>query len=410
LRGIGITNNRKIVVLGFSGIQTVELDSGQFFFADKNFSGHLADFDIIIYSVGVFKYEFEQGSFCQPVLKAVPSNAIRRENEIGLALERGKIVCIVGPHAKDYVVSGILKLYNIPYGTIQEREVFRNLQVKRSEFKPFIDDVGATEIGFDPSSIDNVICLAREAVAGFSKKVEHGLLFFLPCIWGAYDVRYLIDHFDKLAKGLVAYSAKLTAEPPIYVEQFKFVKEKGAKEEIEKIERDQIEPLRRNLSFYQKMKSILWLGDRSLENATDEFLKNMGFETKIEGISEEDLWIMQNSEKLMIVEIKGLNNNLTRQDVSKLEDHREAREASTLTGLLIANTFMTADSLEKKDQPFPPNIIETAVHYNLLITRTIDLCRIFDFFGNQSAKNLAEIIIGKKGWLTFQKGAICIIS
>ena len=57
---------------------------------------------------------------------------------------------------------------------------------------------------------------------------------------------------------------------------------------------------------------------------------------------------------------------------------REAREVPNLTGLLVANTFMTADSLEAKDQPFLPNVIEKAVSTNLLITRTIDLGRIFD--------------------------------
>jgi hypothetical protein len=83
-----------------------------------------------------------------------------------------------------------------------------------------------------------------------------------------------------------------------------------------------------------------------------------------------------------------------------------------LTGLLIANTFMTADSLESKDQPFPPNVIEKAANTNLLITRTIDLCRIFDSLtteGQAPSKVLLETILGKKGWLMFEDGRIRII-
>jgi hypothetical protein len=409
-----ITEARKILVYGIDGLKPVKLDSGEILFADKDFEGHLAEFDIIIYCVGAFKHTFEQGVFFQPVLKNVPSMAIRRENEIGLALERGRTVCIVGPHAEDYVVSGVFKSYKVYYGEIQRGEVFRNLQVRRSEFKSFVDDVGATEIGFNKDSIDDVICLAGDIVTGFSKKVENGLLLFIPCIWGSRDPGYFVNHLEKLVAGIIAYSTKLLAEPPSYIEQFQFAKENVAREEIEKITREQIVPLQRDLGFYHKMKSVLWLGNKALENVMEDFLKNMGFQTHIDmhtgELFEEDLWIIKGSERLVIVEIKGLNKNLTRQDLSKLDEHREAREVPNITGLLIANTFMAADSFENKDLPFPPNVIEKAVHSNLVITRSIDLCRIFDCFENRSAEKLLEVILGQKGWLTFQNGKIQLIS
>jgi len=72
---------------------------------------------------------------------------------------------------------------------------------------------------------------------------------------------------------------------------------------------------------------------------------------------------------------------------------------------------MTADSLESKDQPFPPNVIEKAVNTNLLITRTIDLCRISDHLelGQlMPSQVLLETILGKKGWLMFKDGRIGI--
>jgi hypothetical protein len=401
-----VCETRRIVVFGFGGLKSVKLDFGEVLFVGKDFEGHLADFDIIIYQIGIFKYEFEIGAFRQAVLKDLPSEAIRRENEVGLALERGKTVCLIGSHSEDYVAVAVLKMCRVNYGLINQHEVFRNLQVKRSEFKSFVDDVGATVVGFDKNSVDEIICLAGDIAAGFSKRVERGRVLFIPCVWGSSDIRYISTHIQILAKSLVAYSTKILGEPPNYVEQFQFSKEQYAKEQIERIKRDQVVPLEATIEFYRKMKSILWLGDKPLVNATNNFLECMGFSTEIDEIFEEDLWIKDRGKKLVIVEIKGLNKNLTRQDISKLDEHREAREVPELTGLLVANTFMAADSLLSKDQSFPPNVIEKAVRSNLLITRTIDLSRIFDCFGRESGAKLLETMLGQSGWLTFQDGNI----
>jgi hypothetical protein len=402
---------RQILVFGAGGIKPVKREYGEMLFVDQDFSCHLAEYDIIVYCVGAFKHKSETGRFGHPVLETVPAEAIRRENEIGLALERGKTVCIVGSNAEDYVVSGLFKSFNVYHGYIHEGEISRNIKVKKSEFKSFVDDVGATQIGFDKDSIDDAICYADQTVVGFSKHIGNGLLLFIPCIWGSKDISYFIEHSEKLVAGLISYSAKLVAEPPSYIQQFLFTKEKGVREEIDRITKEQIAPLERSLDFYAGLKSVLWLGDRPLVKATENFLKNMGFQTNIDEIFEEDLLIMKGQEKLIIAEVKGLNKNLTRQDISKLDEHREAREVPNLTGLLIANTFMTADSLESKDQPFPPNVIDKAVNTNLLITRTIDLCRIFDHLqlGElMPSQVLLETILGKKGWLMLKDGRIRI--
>jgi hypothetical protein len=393
------------------GIAPVKLEYGEVIFEGKDFGRHLAEYDIIVYLVGAFQYSFERGALHRQVLKKMPAEAIRREKEIGLALEKGKTVCIIGCHAEDYVVSGLFESNRIRFGYIHERDIFRNLEIKKSQFKPFLDDVGATQIGFYKDSIDDVICYSNTTVVGFSKRIGNGLLLFLPCIWGSTDISYLIKHFEKLFAGLISYSAKLVEEPPDYIQQFQFDKEKGVREKIDRIIEEQIVPLKRRLEFYKGLKAVLWLGDNSLVKATDNLLKEMGFQTYIDEIGEEDLWIMKNQEKLIIVEVKGLNKNLTRQDISKLDQHREARNIPYMTGLLIANTFMTADSLESKDQAFPPNVIEKATNTNVVITRTIDLCRIFNYLELEelSSQTLLERIQGNIGWLTFKGGKIEII-
>jgi hypothetical protein len=404
---------KKILFFGFSGIKSVELDVGKIDFEDKNSAEHFSNYEIIIYQSGSFKHKYRQTSWRQSVLEEVPPEAIRREKEIQVALEKGKIVCLLGSHAEDYVVAGVLNSNKIPYNYLDNRKIARNLIVKRSEFKPFIDDVGASKVWFPKDYVDQIICVAYEStVMGFSKQVGKGTMLFIPCMWGSNDIAYIVDHTTKLASALISFSAKIMSIAPDYVEEYEIADERSIKEKIDRIKSTQIAPLENRLEYYRKMKSILWLGDRSLVTATKDFLENIGLQVEIDEINEEDLWLIKQKEKLVIVEVKGLNKNLTRQDISKLDEHREARQVPDLTGLLIANTFMTSSSLENKDQPFPPNVIEKAVNANLLITRTIDLCKMLNHLEKSGvpSKTFLDAIIGKKGWLTFKNDKIEIIT
>ncbi len=406
--------SRKIVVFGMSGIKSISYEEGEISFPDNDFSGHLADYDIIIYSVGVFAHRYERSTFgYSQTVKSAPAAAIQRENEIHLALERGKLVCFIGGTIEDYVVNRIFSSYQIPFGYFEQGQIVGNLTVRRSEFKSYIDDVGATQSYFSQSVVDEVICYAYEdLVTGFSKKIGKGLLLFIPTVWGSTGIGYVVEHLKRLTTALVSYSTRVILQPPKYISQFQFREEKDAREEINKIMQEEIRPLQTKLERYEEMKSILWLGDKNLELAINTFLQKIGFLTQTDEIYEEDLWIMSRKEKQIMVEVKGLNKNLTRQDISKLDEHREAREVPQLTGLLIANTFRIADSIENKNEPFPPNVIEKSVNSNLLITRTIDLCRIVDYLEETKqniASTLTGIMLNKRGWLTIQNGKIMII-
>jgi hypothetical protein len=376
-------------------------------------SDHFAQYNIIVYFSGAFEYKFDKhmlGSNLQPISPA----AIRRENEMRSAIEKGRTVCILGSEYNDYVTSGILDSYKISRWYLQAGNIYSGLNVRRSEFKCFLDDVGATSVAFGKDGVDDVICYVNEnAIAGFSKRIGKGLLVFLPCVWGSVEIKYLVAHLKNLVSALVSYSAKVNYEPPIYINQFQFKKENEIRERIDYLTRNEIVPLQAKVTYYESLKSILWLRDENLVKATEEFLKAVGFQIEIDEKYEEDMWITKNKDKLIIVEVKGLNNNLTRQDIAKLDEHREAREVPEMTGLLIANTFLTADSLVRKDEPFPPNVLEKAINANLLITRTVDLCRILNHLEqveSQPCEALLKIMLEQRGWLTFQEGKIKIVS
>lgn len=402
---------RRILIFGMSGIKNISFEYGELIFSDKGFSRHLAEYDMIIYLVGAFQHKYRRSSFSGQILETITAEAIRREKELNSALEKGKTVCILGSNDEDYVVRGLFETHNIISGSLYMGKIYRNLQIKKSQFKYFLDNVGATQIGFQKDSTQDVICYSNKNLVGFSKKIGNGLFLFLPCIWGSAEIDYLIGIFEKLITGLISYSAKLVDEPPDYIQQFQFDKEKGVREKIETITEEQIVPLERQLEVYKGLKAVLWVGDNPLVKKTDNLLHKMGFETVIDEIYEEDLWVMKNKEKLIIVEVKGLNKNLTRQHISQLDEHREARKVPNMTGLLIANTFMTADSLECKDKIFTPTVVEKAINTNVVITRTIDLCRILNYLEIKglSSQMLLEKILGSKGWLTFRNGKIEII-
>jgi hypothetical protein len=409
---------RRILVfgLGLSGTKPLRFDDNEMSFVDTTFTDHLANYDIIIYHVGAFRHKYGKGRLHQTVLAPVPPVALRREHEVRSALERGRTVCFIGSDVEDYVVSRILESCNVPSTYIYEGRVFSGLEIRRSEFKPLLDDVGATAVTFYAKpAIDEIICSTKpdEHIVGFSKRIGRGLLLFLPCIWGSQDVDYMVGHLEKLGRGLVSYSARKLLEPPSWLNNFQFTSERVARGEVDRIKKEELAPVEEKLKYYNKMKSILWLGDNDLVKAINVFLRGLGFQTHVDEIYEEDLWIVDNGEKQIIIEVKSKNKNLERTDISKLDEHREARQVPNLTGLLIANTFMVANSIRTKSKPFSPNVIEKAINTNVLITRTIDLCKIYDCLEScetQPSETLLKIIIGQEGWLTLEDGKIKVIS
>ena len=409
-----MSSTRKAIVFGLAGLNSpIKFEGEEIFLEGKDFKGHLGDFDIIIYFGSVFAHKFHTQGFTTR-LEPAPYAAIQRQNELRIALDKGRIVCFIGSNLEDYVLREIFALNDIRSGYINDdQRVVANLDAKRSEFKPYLDDVGATQVAFSPETIGEAISLKNGYVVGFSKLAGKGLLLFIPTVWGSADPKYVVEHLKQLVASLTSYSVRVSSQPPDYLDSFVFTKEKEAKDRIEKIIASEVKPLQATINRYLEIKSILWLGDRNLVSATNKFLQTYGFCTEIDEKYEEDLWILSSEgEREFIVEVKGLNKNLTREHISAHDQHREAREVPYLIGLIIANTFRAADSINRKDESFPPNVIEKAVNSNMIITRTLDLCRIVDFL-EKSNKDvplvLIPIMLKQKGWLTLRDDRIELI-
>lgn len=404
-------NKLKVMVFGFNFNKQIILNNTELSFVDNLHAQNLSGFDFLIYLPEVFPFKYEGHIMGQHLVEA-PAEAIRREKEIRIALEQGKIVCFIGYDACDYVISGVLDSSKIYERYIHDnRAICSNVIVKRSEFKPFLATVGASRIYFDKNTIDDIICTTDyDLVLGFSKNVGKGKVLFIPCTFGSRQLTYLVDNLEKLVNGLISFTAKKNLEAPSYVDKYQFKNELNTALRIKEITEKEIMPLQAKVAFYAQLKRILWLGDNKLVEATCNFFENLGLKTKIDEIGEEDFWLLTDEKEIAIVEVKGLNNNLSREDIAKADTHREARQVPDLTGLLIANTFMTAQSIDRKNEAFSTNVIEKAVLSNMIITRTLDLCNVYDYLEQNKLtyKSLLEAIIGKKGWLTIENNRITV--
>jgi len=129
---------------------------------------------------------------------------------------------------------------------------------------------------------------------------------------------------------------------------------------------------------------------------------HVGIKTKRDEIYEEDFWITERNRETVIVEAKGLDKNLKRPHISKLDEHRGAREKpDEFPALLVVNSFNNAKSLQEKNKNISTNEIKKAVRTNVLLLRTIDLCNAYTLMEKKvlTPSQLLTSIKKETGWL-----------
>jgi hypothetical protein len=66
------------------------------------------------------------------------------------------------------------------------------------------------------------------------------------------------------------------------------------------------------------------------------------------------------------------NRAIERPELSKVDSHRrDAGYANDFPALIIANTFRARESIDERDEAFPPNIISRAAEDHILIVRSL---------------------------------------
>jgi hypothetical protein len=325
-----------------------------------------------------------------------------RTRQILNALNEGKSVCLVSG-SYDNLIDEVFHTLEIRPNHLEKARV--DIAVRKSEFKRFLSKCGRAEYCFDENEVDDVICWttkgpSRHNVAGFLKKKNNGSLVFLPGYFHYIEsdpdyknYKDFIDFAILLLQNLITYLTGVREEPSPWIEKFAFPDEKLLRDKASEIE----EKLRR----YSNLKRILWCGGHFLTDAVESFFKNVGFETKRNERGEEDFWIVDDSKERVIVEVKGKAKNLDRGAVQELCEHREASgKPDSFPALLVVNSFREASSLNEKDKAISDNEIKKAVRHNVLLMRTLDLCRAYILFekGQMDKSKMLNILENECGW------------
>jgi hypothetical protein len=283
-------------------------------------------------------------------------------------------------------------------------EVTSCYQVKRGEFADYLHNVGAGGVWFDLNRISSevdVICYdAKGNVAGFCLQRGSGNLLFLPYL------RHSRLDFDEamkaLASGIVTYLSRVTVEEPAWVKEFVFIQEKPVLDRKQRLETE-IKDLDSQLAHFKNLRAVLWQRDYTLENNVPHFLKELGIETRRDEVYEEDFWVTQDGNDIVIAEVKSMNGNVTRQDIAKLDDHRKARGMSdNFPALLVANTFATLQDVEEKDKRIEPNECKRAATDHILVMRTFDLINLYELITQERLElsQFVETLLTEGGWVS----------
>ena len=279
----------------------------------------------------------------------------------------------------------------------------------RSELAPYIDIYGATrnyfvfwgeeEVKFVP--LCSVELAHRKHVVGFAYNQRVLCLpFHLP---NKTDSSVLYT-YGQLANSLLSYLAKVYLEPPQWIKEFQFTPEEKLRTSCRQLTKE-LETCKTRLGYYEKLKQVLFLGDDPLVDVVIYLFKEV-YRLGIEHSEryEEDFFISNDQKKRQIlVEVKGLNKNVKRLDVSKTLLHRDTYNLpASFPTLLVANTFMAKTTdLRQKDQPIGASEADYARKNDIVILRTLDLLRAAGMAIDDSTRGetFIESLKTRAGWL-----------
>jgi len=343
------------------------------------------------------------------------------EKELLRCFEEGSHVCILcdSDSDKDEVITDVLLM--VSSRIISFSNTISEINVKQSEFGEFLRSYGIVSNVFEINNpIESAICTMRyifrnvdlqnkitkfqtEAIVGFSIKKDKGLLTLLPFrLKTDYQGEEIIKAVSELSKALDTHKKNTISQPPKWLNQVNTKKEEELQSQISKLQ-EEIKPKQALLDEQFKLKSILWLkGDKFVDKCID-VLNAIGVRTLKNDIKKEDFWILDNNQsEIVICECKGKDNNLTRDDINKLDNHKVARGKSiNFPGLLIINNFNKANSILEKSIAISPNEIQHAVRMNILILRSLDLYHLLDLHQRNivSTEEIISHFTSRNGWM-----------
>lgn len=341
------------------------------------------------------------------------SEVIRREKEIFNALDRGSHVCLLLFNPDDPLFLRLLERLSL--GFAREAAPRTDIKVKRSEFTTFLNKYGTALSVFDGDFASRIcvieghkpqtsVVYSGEYVTGFTIKSGKGLITILPFFISEpqqLNNEIVKDIIQSLIVALLSHRMNLTYEPPDWVSEIRLKKELEVQKEISEL-MEKIREKQPVLDEFMDLKSVLWFKHDELRDKCMDILSQIGIKTMKDDIGEEDFWILDGANIVAMCEVKGKDHNIERTDLSKLDEHRAARnKPDDFPALLIVNSFNKAKTFAEKDIAISSNEIKKAMQLNMLIVRTLDLVRLLDLAQQQqvSSDEILKIITNEHGWM-----------
>ena len=354
--------------------RVINIDESEIVVDEVHSSSNINDYDISIITVSSFWFQKDN-----PYI-AHSKNCIRRQREILTSLEAGRTIVLL-VEKNDDLLAQILDLLKIEYK--QESNFVNKLVIEMPKFKNLIDRY-FNITGYYISSDILPICSYGGSTCGFYLEVGKGKLYILPIVMRDYKKKFYVPLISELLNVISLPLEELNL--PSYLNNLKIINESDLLNEEKEIinRKQQIEEL---LAKYKKIKSILMLKHNSLVDNLIITLNEMGIQTYRAEKYEEDLWITQEGNKEVILEVKGTNGNFTRKQLNDLDNHREENNLNeNFPALLIVNTFCDATNLDEKNILPEEDTLKRAEAQNVKIMRTLDLFNLYRMVKEQNFK------------------------
>ena len=275
--------------------------------------------------------------------------------------------------------------------------------VKRSELLQFCDEyiVAETSFCFAPGIRQKIAPLIEDdhqRIVGFSVDAT---TYYIPCKLPDKDETERF--FKMLIEAVVSINKKDRLTLPPWVEAFIISGESQCRQRITELN-DQIRLLSEKKETFNTFKHVLCSSGEQLVKDVANLLKHgLGLPLNETDKHHEDLKILDNTGKpLAFIEVKGVNGNVTRDQIDQTASHREKADLpDSFPSILIINTYnRSARAMKEKDSPPPTEQIAHANKVGVLVLRTIDLLYILNHYlnGTITQAKILENFSTLKGW------------
>lgn len=278
-------------------------------------------------------------------------------------------------------------------------------EIHRNELRPFISKWGASHNYFSTYSsrnIDDLICSVGKYPVGFAMYAKSGLIFFLPFQRDFSRKKDFVKGLVSLIDCLLTYITKTLTEIPPWARNPFFEEEHSIADECKAL-KEKLDKKTRELDPFMEAKQLLCQSEYNLESSIPSFIeKNLGILTEQDEQFKEDFWIIDESEKKVICEVKSYVKGFKKSGIYSLYNHRESRKLpGNFPALLIVNCNLQAGSWVDKGKPIDRQDYEAAATNNIIIMRVEDLVRFWDMLrvGATTSLKLLSLLNQAKGWL-----------